>query len=248
METDRIREYYNSQANRTRYGEAVTKSGLWKSEEIIFSKYVDKQDQILDLGCGAGRTTINLYRRGYKNITGLDISDGLLGIAKEYADISGFDIEFILGDAVDLSFDNEVFDVVFFSYNGLMCIPNSKNRLNALKEVYRVLRPKGKFIFTAHDRDDAEEFADFWEEEKQIWKENKQDQRLIEYGDVLTVDITGETTFLHMANTGEIEEMICAANFRVLESAKRSDIAEESQEVQNFSGDTVFWVLKKLSE
>ena len=64
---------YNKEENIKRYGEGI-KIGLWNSEKIIFDKYIDKKSKILDLGCGAGRTTFGLYELGYKNIIGLDIA------------------------------------------------------------------------------------------------------------------------------------------------------------------------------
>lgn len=53
---------YNHKSNIKRYTEAIDQVGLWESEKIIFNKYINFNDKILDLGCGAGRTTINLYK------------------------------------------------------------------------------------------------------------------------------------------------------------------------------------------
>ena len=54
------KEQYNKEENVKRYGEAI-KIGLWNSERLFFEKYINKDDYILDLGCGAGRTTFALY-------------------------------------------------------------------------------------------------------------------------------------------------------------------------------------------
>ena len=75
------KDFYDQDYNINRYGEAVDEVGLWKSEKIIFNKYINKDNKILDLGCGAGRTTINLYKSGYKNIIGLDLSTNLIQYA-----------------------------------------------------------------------------------------------------------------------------------------------------------------------
>lgn len=53
---------YNQESNIKRYTESIDEVGLWESEKIVFNKYINFNDKILDLGCGAGRTTINLYK------------------------------------------------------------------------------------------------------------------------------------------------------------------------------------------
>ena len=65
------KEQYNKEENIKRYGEGI-KIGLWNSEKIFFEKYLNKDDCILDLGCGAGRTTFALSKLGYNNIIGVD--------------------------------------------------------------------------------------------------------------------------------------------------------------------------------
>ena len=94
-EIESVRKTYNNSKVAKSYTEAVEKVGLWNSEKIMFEKYISKDAKILDLGCGAGRTTINLYKEGYKNITGLDISDKFIDYAKNYCKTNNLDIEFI---------------------------------------------------------------------------------------------------------------------------------------------------------
>ncbi len=241
-----VKNFYNEDENHARYGVAVDKVGLWESEKIIFDKYVSKDANILDLGCGAGRTTINLFKYGYQNIVGLDISDALINYANNYVATNSLAIKFILGDARKLDFADNSFDIVFFSYNGLMCIPDQVNRDMALSEIYRVLKPNGKFIFTAHNRDDSGKHNAFWAAEKIRWENGTNNKDLFQYGDMWTTDQTGMKALIHFANNDEILEMLRQHNFgKVLECTKRSDIATESDIVKEFSGDTVFWVVQK---
>ena len=241
-----VREFYNKDINHQRYCDAIDKVGLWNSERIIFEKYVKKSDRILDLGCGTGRTTINLYKLGYQNIIGLDISDKLIDSAKSYAQENNLNIDFLVDDATDIKHQEKGFDVIFFSFNGIMSIPKKENREKVLKNAYKLLKPNGIFIFTAHNRDDsADEYKQFWIDEKIKWDNNLQSKDLYDFGDVIVPDVTGEIMYYHIPNIKEIEDLANKYNFKILESTKRSEIAEESIEVKEFSKETVFWVWQK---
>lgn len=241
-----IRDLYNREEVQKTYIEAVDKVGLWQSEKLMFSKYISKNDKILDLGCGAGRTTINLFKNGYRNIIGLDISDKFIEFAKSYCSKNNINISFVNGDATNLSFSDSIFDAVIFSYNGLMCIPGKKNRNSVLKEVYRVLKPNGIFIFTAHNRDDSGKYQYLWDEEKKKWENGTQDKNLEVFGDRITINQnSGEEVFVHFSSVEEMKKFIHQENFEIIEYIKREDICDENEAVKEFSGSTWFWVVKR---
>ena len=239
------KDYYDRDVNIKRYGEAIDKVGLWNSEKIIFEKYINKNDKILDLGCGAGRTTINLYKNGYKDIIGLDVSTNLIEFANNYIKENNLDINFVVGNAANLDYPDNAFDAVIFSFNGMQCIPGKRNRDNVLKEVYRVLKPGGYYIFTAHNRDDSGKFQSVWDEEKIKWDNGIQDKNLEMFGDRYSVDQTGDIAFVHFSNIEEMKEFIYQENFEIIEYTKSTDIAEENENTKKFCNATVFWVVKK---
>src|SRR3979490_3319069 len=53
--------------------------------------------RILDLPCGQGRHAIELARRGY-DVTGVDLSTYMLGVARERAEASGVEVRWLAGD------------------------------------------------------------------------------------------------------------------------------------------------------
>lgn len=129
----------------------------------------------------------------------------------------------------------------------MMCIPGKENRDNVLKEVYRVLKPDGVFIFTAHNRDDSGNYQYIWDQEKIKWENGTQDKRLEMFGDRLTVNTnSGGEVFVHFSSVQEMREFISQENFEILEHIKRENICEENDVVKEFSGSTWFWVLKKI--
>lgn len=126
---------------------SIVNYGFRDQEEFVCKKYLKKKDKILDLGCGSGRLAVALYNCGYKNIVGVDLTPKMIDLA-----IKGTkdkNIDFFVGDATKLKFPDESFDAIVFTHNGWSQIPTEANRLKALHEVYRVLKPNGVFIISA---------------------------------------------------------------------------------------------------
>lgn len=128
------------------YSERIQK-GLLNYEEAFVKKYFNKNEVILDLGCGTGRTSLALAKLGYQKIIAIDIVVEFINIAKKNAIHKNIDYQ--VGDATKLSFENAIFQNVFFSYNGWSHIPSKKERLKAFKEIHRVLKKDGTFYFSA---------------------------------------------------------------------------------------------------
>ncbi|ADO77217.1 class I SAM-dependent methyltransferase [Halanaerobium praevalens] len=228
------------------YSNAIENIGLWESEKYVINKYFDKNKSILDVGCGAGRTTFNLYEMGYKNIIGLDLTPEMISAAKTINKEKKTEIEFIVGDATDLNFEDNSFDQALFSFNGLMQIPERKNRIKAFKEIKRVLTENGIFIFTTHDRENNENFKEFWEKEEKIWKEGKQDKRTYEYGDkILPSDNDDRDLFIHFPNREEIIKCLEETGWKLIEDFYREDLFKENKEVKEFSTECRFWIVQK---
>lgn len=239
-------EEYNSKESLVQYSEAIKKVGLWQSEKLLFNKYVSKSAKILDIGCGAGRSTFGLYDIGYTNIKGIDIAEKLISFARKYSKSLNYNIDFIQGDVTKLPYDDNSFNVCFFSFNGIMTIPNKKNRIKAMQEVYRVLMPRGIFIFTTHDYDDIinKEFSDFWEEEKNRWQRCQQDSRLYEFGDLIIWENNKET-FLHIPSKHEVLDSLGQVGFKIIETIMRGDLAVENKNIKEVAGECRFWVAVK---
>ena len=106
----------------------------------------------LELGCGVGRISFSLWMLGYNNLTATDISRKMIKRALKIHHERKTDIVFYDEDATALKFDRDLFEGIIFGFNGLMQIPENKNRKKAIRECYRVLKPGGHFVFTTHDR------------------------------------------------------------------------------------------------
>jgi len=105
-------------------------------------KEIIKNKSVLDLGCGSGIFTNELIKFNPKNITGIDLSGGLINIAKrEYPKI-----DFLVGDAKNTPFKNSEFDVVSSS----LMVHYFDNLISLFKEINRILKSNGYFVFSMH--------------------------------------------------------------------------------------------------
>jgi ubiquinone/menaquinone biosynthesis C-methylase UbiE len=100
-----------------------------------------KGRRILDLGCGSGLFTRKLCRWGGE-VIGLDHSRTLLEIARR----ENPQIRFVVAEATRMPFAGRTFDLV----SSNLVIHYLKNLSPVFREVARVLRPKGCFIFSFH--------------------------------------------------------------------------------------------------
>ncbi len=102
-------------------------------------------DSVLDVACGFGNTAITARMLGAK-VTGIDITPKLLTLAKEEEKIAGISgIEWKEGDAENLPYEDESFDVVLSTF-GHIFAPNQEL---AGKEMIRVLKKSGRLGFTS---------------------------------------------------------------------------------------------------
>ena len=116
-------------------------------EEISYNK----SSRILDIGCGTGRHSIELAKRGY-NLTSVDLSDSQLERAKQKASKEKVKIDFRKADARELNFNNE-FDLVIMLCEGAFpLMETDEMNYRILQNAAAALREKGKLIFTTLNR------------------------------------------------------------------------------------------------
>ena len=109
--------------------------------------------QITDVACGTGDLLLYWQERAIKHnikvdkFIGIDPSVGMLKVAKEKVDFA----DFLEGKAQDLPVEDEGTDIISISYG----IRNVVDRVEALQEFYRALKPNGMVVileFTKQDK------------------------------------------------------------------------------------------------
>jgi len=140
----------------------------------------DKSLKILDVGCGTGRHSIELTKRGYC-VKGVDLSESQLRRAKEKAEEDNLLIDFQQHDARNLPFNSEFDVAIMICEGGFSLMETDEMNFEILKNVTKALKPNAKFIFTTSNGlfslfNSTEKFcASMVEEGNSINKNNKFD-------------------------------------------------------------------------
>lgn len=103
----------------------------------------------LDLCTGTGDLVLRMarYTNGRTNLLALDYSEPMLEVAREKAGKKGFDrIEFIYGDAAEMSFDRDSLDAIGIGFAFRNLTWKNPDRDRFLAEIFRVLKKGGKFV------------------------------------------------------------------------------------------------------
>jgi SAM-dependent methyltransferase len=100
--------------------------------------------RILELGCGAAAAGRWLYTQDAKVIS-LDLSGGMLRHAKDQNISSGVPLPLVQADAAHLPFTSEAFDIVCTAFGA---VPFVEDSARVMREVHRVLKPGGRWVFS----------------------------------------------------------------------------------------------------
>jgi SAM-dependent methyltransferase len=123
--------------------------GLFPPEEAIFQLVSSDLGEVdmLDIGVGAGRTTLQLAGR-CRSYVGLDYSATMVEQART---ASGGKHSILHADARDMKeVASESADFVLFSFNGIDYVSHA-DRLKILREIRRICRPGAWFAFSTHN-------------------------------------------------------------------------------------------------
>jgi len=243
FDSEKVKAFFDDPAVVDHYRRATANVGLWLSEEVVFRSVFQPEDRILELGCGTGRIAIGLAELGYRHILGIDQARNMVREARRINKVLELSASFQHGDATRLKFEDGLFDGAIFGFNGLMQIPGRENRRQALREINRVLRSGGLFVFTSHDQSNPRH-QQFWLDERQRWADARQQPELVEFGDRLEKTELG-WSFMHVPSREEVLADFQATGWLHEWDGMRSDISRESPATREFSDDCRFWVARK---
>jgi SAM-dependent methyltransferase len=148
-----VREWWNSRPCGSRVSDKEIGSKAFFEEveqhrytqEYHIPKVVNfenwKGKEVLEIGCGLGTDLLQFAKAG-AFVTGIDLTPRSVELSSRRFELYGAKGDFEIGDAENLNFANETFDLVY-SHGVLHHSPNTQR---AVDEIYRVLKPGGKTI------------------------------------------------------------------------------------------------------
>ena len=145
--TEVVRGFYDENIERewSRLDEPLCRLEFASTLRLI-ERYFPSEGLVCDIGGGPGRYTLELLRRGYR-VTLLDLSPGLLKRAERALVDAGVTADALLHcDACNLTnLPSAYFDAALL-LGPLYHLVDRSQRLNALRELSRVLKPGGRAV------------------------------------------------------------------------------------------------------
>jgi len=138
-----------------RWYASLTGKGLqeFKSLASRIATRLRRGSSVLEVAPGPGYFAVELRKMGDYRVTGLDISETFVEIARANAARAGVAVNFRHGNASNMPFDNDAFDFLFCR----AAFKNFAEPLRALEEMHRVLKPGGTALIIDLRRDASKE-------------------------------------------------------------------------------------------
>lgn len=116
---------------------------LWRKKAVSILRPF-KPAQILDVATGTGDFAIQAMSLSPVQVTGIDISEGMLEIGRKKIEARGLSqqVELKQGDSENIPFEGNKFDAVTVAFG----VRNFENLEKGLSEIYRVLKPQGHLV------------------------------------------------------------------------------------------------------
>lgn len=146
-----VREYGRMASAWDRYS-VTTRPVVWKEIRTLLAN--TRGQHALDLACGSGAHTVRLARAVGPNgfVVGIDAAEGMIRFAQRRPEARRQgNLEFLVMDAHRLKFPDRSFDLVLSTF-GLAF----SGRRRCLREVYRVLKEGGRFLFVSWHQEHPE--------------------------------------------------------------------------------------------
>ena len=129
----------------------IAAEGLVPFEASLVQHSFSAGQRILDIGCGGGREAVAMVQYGLR-VVAMDLVPAMVQAARSYGRKKGLVGSYVVGNAVSLPFCDACFDGVAMLGAVIAHVPGRDGRVQALRAVWRTLRPGGMLAMTTHNR------------------------------------------------------------------------------------------------
>jgi len=147
---DRIAEQYDDDIYRSHFSD--------EAELDEFMSLVKPGGHVLDAGCGSGRRVARVLADNGFQITGIDISQKMIDLAKHHVPEATFEV----GDMTALEFEDESFDGIVSTY-AVFHVPRTKH-FSLFQDFHRILKKGGALLFSVGSKEDGSDGVWDWDE------------------------------------------------------------------------------------
>jgi SAM-dependent methyltransferase len=144
-------EYTHQPQIARQYDQSIAASGLAHYDQAVLDERFREPGRLVDLGCGSGRLAVHFAARGF-DVLGVDLSLEMLRVLQEKAQAAGVVVAPLLANLCELDcLPSEQFDYALSMFSTLGMISGPDERLQALRQTLRILKPGGRFAVHAHN-------------------------------------------------------------------------------------------------
>ncbi|MCL4210762.1 MAG: methyltransferase domain-containing protein [Phycisphaeraceae bacterium] len=122
-------------------------------DRVIKAAGIEPNDRVLDLCCGQGRHSLELARRGFRNVVGVDRSRYLVRLARKRAKHLNLSVTFQEGDARKFRLPESSFHSVLVMGNSFGYFERAEDDIAVLRSIKRVLQSGGMLVLDLTDGD-----------------------------------------------------------------------------------------------
>ncbi|HOW92160.1 MAG TPA: class I SAM-dependent methyltransferase [Anaerolineaceae bacterium] len=126
--------------------------------------------KLLDVACGEGSFSVEMAKKGW-TVTGVDLSDEMLRLAKHRAKQENVQVSYIKQDMRFIDYQNE-FDMVTCWFDSLNFLTTQNDLQSAFNSIARSLKPNGWFLF---DMNTIYGLAVYWQKERSLIQQETAD-------------------------------------------------------------------------
>ena len=133
------------------YDDYFAFNSLFETDEAVLRRQFPTPGLVADLGSGTGRALVPLMRHGHRGLA-IDLSEHMLHVVQEKADVDELPIECVRANLVELDcIADQAVDYAMCLFSTLGMIRGRANRRRVVGHARRILKPGGRFVLHVHN-------------------------------------------------------------------------------------------------